>query len=405
MARSLSLAAYLALTRRAPGSMPDIEMSRPDGALVWINASDVERVRALLQLGRRLMAQRAGLNLLLTVPADILSEIEPQDGMIVQAVPPEIPGDIDRFLDHWRPDLCLWLGTNLRPALIDVTSRKDVPLILLDATAGGWDHPKVAWLPEPTKGALRLFDTVLSRSDAATDRLRRMGVAGNVILPSGPFLEDSTALPYNESDYEELSATLVGRPVWLAAKVQLDELATVLSAHRQAMRLAHRLLLVLVPANPSDAREFKERCAWDGWRSCEWAEGDFPSETTQILLTEDAFEMGLWYRVAPVSFMGSSLVAGYGGCSPYDAAALGSAIIYGPGVRNYLDAYSRLAKAGAVRIVRDADSLAQALIQLNAPDQVAAMAHAGWEVVSAGAEVTDQIINLVQDMLDAAGVD
>lgn len=405
MARSLSLAAYLALTRRAPGSMPAIDTPRPDGALVWINASDPERIRALQQLGRRLIAQRAGLNIVLTVPADGPEKIELQDGIILQKIPPENPDDIGRFLDHWQPDLCLWLGTSLRPALIDAASRMDIPLILLDATASGWDHPRVKWLPEPTKGALRLFDSVLSRSDAATDRLKRMGVNGSVILPSGPFLEDSTALPYNETDHEELSATLVGRPVWLAARVQLDELATVLGAHRQAMRLAHRLLLVLVPDNPEDAQQIKERCAWDGWRTCEWADGEFPSEPTQILLAEDASEMGLWYRVAPVSFLGSSLVAGYGGCAPYDAAALGSAIVYGPGVRRYLDAYSRLAKAGAVRIVRDADSLAQALIQLNAPDQVAAMAHAGWEVVSAGAEVTDQIINLVQDMLDAAGVD
>ena len=126
MARSLSLAAYLALTRRAPGSMPDIDAPRPDGALVWVHASDPERINALLQLGRRLMAQRAGLNMVLTVPEDVLEEIGPRDGVIVQSVPPEHPGDIGRFLDHWRPDLCLWLGTNLRPALIDAASRKDV---------------------------------------------------------------------------------------------------------------------------------------------------------------------------------------------------------------------------------------------------------------------------------------
>lgn len=405
MARSLSLAAYLALTRRSSGSMPKIEVPRADGALVWINTSDPKRIRALIQLGQRLVAQRVGLKVVLTVPSELIETIECCDDIIFQPVPPEHPGDIGLFLNHWKPDLCLWLGTSLRPALIDTAARYDVPLILLDAPENGWDQSRMSWLPEPSKGALRLFDTVLAQSDSAAQKLQRMGIASDVILPSGPLLEDGSALPFNESDHEELTASIAGRPVWLAARIQPGELATILSAHRQAMRLAHRLLMVLVPANPGDAEMFRERCASDGWRTSDWASGEFPSETTQILLAEDATEMGLWHRVAPVSFLGSSLVAGFGGRNPYDAAALGSAVIYGPGVRNHLDAYSRLAKAGAVRIVRDADSLAQALIQLNAPDRVAAMAHAGWEVVSAGAEVTDQITNLVQDVLDTAGVD
>ena len=98
--------------------------------------------------------------------------------------------------------------------------------------------------------------------------------------------------------------------------------------------------------------------------------------------------------------MGSSLISGHGGRDPFEPAALGSAILYGPNVSRYLPAYSRLASAGAARIVRDAETLAGAITRLSAPDQAALMAHAAWEVSSDGAEATDRLMNLVQDVLD-----
>lgn len=405
MARNLSLAAYLAMTRREPGSMPDIDHARPAGGLVWLHVADETKISAMIQLGRRLVSQRIGLNLLLTVTPGMAIKPTRNCPLIIQQAPPENPTDIERFLSHWQPDLALWLGTGLRPALIDAAARSAVPLFLLDASEAGWEQSSWKKLFEPTKGALQLFDVVLTQSSAAADRLRRIGVAEDSILPSGVLVEESTALPYNENDMEELTTAIAGRPVWLAAKVRKKELNAILSAHRNALRMAHRSLLILVPESPEDSQSFAQICADNGWRFCRWSKGELPTENTQVLLAESAGEMGLWYRLAPVTFMGGSLEAGYGGHTPFDAAALGSAVLYGPGVGKHLDAYSRLAKAGAVRIVRDSQSLSQALIQLNAPDQVAAMAHAGWEVVSAGAKVTDQIIDLVQDALDAAGVD
>ena len=92
--------------------------------------------------------------------------------------------------------------------------------------------------------------------------------------------------------------------------------------------------------------------------------------------------------------------ASAGGCDPLDAAALGSAVLYGPKVRHYMASYSRLAAAGAARIVNDSDALGAAVSTLIAPEHAAAMAHAGWDVISQGAALTDRVLDLVQDALD-----
>jgi 3-deoxy-D-manno-octulosonic-acid transferase len=68
-----------------------------------------------------------------------------------------------------------------------------------------------------------------------------------------------------------------------------------------------------------------------------------------------------------------------------------------------MPSYSRLAAAGAARIVNDADALTTAVSRLIAPDQAATMAHAGWDVISEGAALADRIIDLTQDALDQRG--
>ena len=181
---------------------------------------------------------------------------------------------------------------------------------------------------------------------------------------------------------------------------QPAEVALVLQAHRAALRLAHRLLLILVPDRPADGDAAAADIATAGMLAARRSAGESPDDATQVYLADTRGEMGLWYRLSPVTFMASSLEPGHGGRDPYEPAALGSAVIYGPNVGHHLDAYARLLAVGAARLAGDAASLSGALSHLIAPDRAAAMAQAGWQIVSAGAEVTDRITDLVLDTLD-----
>ncbi|MFY0619845.1 3-deoxy-D-manno-octulosonic acid transferase [Shimia sp.] len=400
MARSLGLAAYLAFARRQPSQMGAIECPRPDGEVIWLHCAEPSRVRTLAKLGQRLTKQRPDARLLLTTPADVpLTQSLPAH-VIWQPCPTESPIDIAAFLDHWRPDLVLWLGPAVRPALIDAIRTRDVPSVLLETL-----HPKIEqkrrrWGPEPIRGTLARFTSIFAQNDDAAARMRKLLGESADIHASGVLMEEAPALPVNDSDLEELRTSLVGRPVWLAARLQPDELAVVLNAYRAVLRLSYRMLLVVVPDRPVDAMAMKAAILQDGWRVSDWDEGDVPKEDTQVLFAHSSEELGLWYRVAPVSFVGSSLMSGAGGRDPLEPAALGSAILYGPSVRRYLGSYTRLANVGAARIVKDADSLTSALMVLAAPDQVAVMAHAGWQVVSDSAEVSDKVIAHAHALLD-----
>jgi 3-deoxy-D-manno-octulosonic-acid transferase len=301
---------------------------------------------------------------------------------------------------HWAPDCCLWSGGALRATLLRAASGAGVPLFLVDAAEGDIETGGLSWLHVLRGDAFDRFDAALARDEATARRLRRLGVQPDRISVIGPLLEGSGPLPCDEAEFDALSELLATRPVWLAAMTQPDEVPQVLQAHRATLRLAHRLLLILVPDSPADGDAAAADIARAGLLCARRSGGETPDDATQVFLADTRGEMGLWYRLAPVTLMASSLVAGHGGRDPYEAAALGSAVIYGPNVGHHFDAYSRLAAGGAARMAGDAAGLSGALAQLIAPDRAAAMAEAGWQIVSAGAEVTDRITDLVLDTLD-----
>lgn len=400
MARSLSLKAYLALAMRAPHRPDPITVARPVGGLIWAHAVSSEKAAAMIQLFHRLRLQRPEVALLLTTPEGIPAPDHLRAGVIWQPVPPEYNEHVAAFLAHWQPDICLWTGGHLRPALITQTADEDIPLFLIDAEEVGFEEARWRWLPDMSRALLGHFSAFFATNANAATRLRRLGVASEDIQITGPLQQGGSALPCNEAEREDLAQGLAGRPVWLAAMAQMGEVGIITGAHRRASRYAPRFLLILVPDDENDGPNMLRRLRAEGWRVAVWSEGEVPTETTQILLADTRGEMGLWYRLAPITFMASSLLSHGGGRDPYEPAALGSAVLYGPNITRYLEAYSRFAAQGAARIVRDAETLAAALGRLIAPDQAASMAAAAWRVATDGAEVTDQVLDLVQDTLD-----
>ena len=400
MGRSLGLAAYLAYARRSGAAGPRPDQPRPERVVIWAHAVDDARADVLTHLADRLAQHRSDLHMVLTSPETPPRRAGQGGRVIWQPAPSDNIPAAEAFLAHWRPDLCLWTGGDLRPALIICAARAHVPLFLVDAEAALLERPAWRWFPDLARAVLDEFEEIHARDEAAARQARRMGASPQIVRVTGALREGGLSLPYSASDRDEMARLLRGRPVWLAAMVQPGEIETVLGAHREASRMAHRALLIVVPDEIDDSDAMAVAIAADGWRQIAWSTGALPDESTQVILADTRGEMGLWYRLAPITFMGSSLVSGQHGRDPNEPAAHGSAILYGPNVARYLQRYSRYAEAGAARIVRDSATLAAAVQGLMPPDRAATMAHAAWDVASRGAEVMDRVLDMVLDRLD-----
>ncbi len=423
MGRSPGLAAYLAFSERAenfaekrlrerraqgkehPGRIDERygipQTGRPLGTLVWFHAASVGESLSILELVRRLGDLRPELRFLLTtgtVTSAAMIAGRMPDNAVHQFVPVDVRPFIRKFLAHWKPDLAVWTESELWPGLMFETHAAGIPMLLINARISRGTHEKWRWFPGIARSLLRRFDHVLAQDAATRSYLKRLGLPADRIEVTGTLKEGSAALPHDEAERTRFASGLSGRPVWLAASTHEGEEKMVAAAHRQASRAAQRLLLIIAPRHPERGAAIAAMLKADGWEIAVRSKGETPQASTQIYLADTLGEMGLWYRLAPVSFLGGSLVD-IGGHNPFEPAALGSAIIHGPHVHKVADIYARLALAGATLEVKTVPDLVRAVGRVLSPDKAAAMAHAAWEISSSGAEVTDRALELLLDYL------
>lgn len=402
MARSLALALYLLAAGRRGTEPEPVRGDRPAGTLVWMHIGAGSGRKRLAQLARRLVELRPGLSFLVTAEGPA----PPDAGgfpaaTVADRQPPERTAAIAAFLDHWRPDLGLFAGASLPPALLAGAHDRTIPLVLADIRMTAADERALRWRRALARSLLGRFARVLAQDPETAGRLRDLGGRQLPVEIAGRIEETSDPLPGNEAERAALAALLATRPVWLAVACPEAEEEAVIAAHARAMGLAHRMLLILVPADTARADALAERIGKEGWIVARRSHEEEPDPEVQVFLADAESELGLWYRLAPVTFMGGTLVPGGSGRNPFEPAALGSAILHGPHPGPYPEAYALLAEARAARLVSGQDALAGAVTELIAPDRAALLAHNAWAASSGGAEVTDRVAGAVLAALDA----
>lgn len=396
MPGSIGLRLYT-LSQRRDAPPDTARPPRPEGALAWLHAGGPPA--AMQELARRL-AEEDGVTVLLTgVP-----EGTPADpGVIVQPAPGETPAEALAFLDHWRPGVALFSDGELRPVVLNTAAERRIPLLMADARLPRLFRDRDGWYPGLLRSTLGLFDRIVTVDTGSAQAFRKAGALPSAVSVAGRMEERSAVLPCLEAERQALAQILASRPRWLAAALPDSEVESVAAAHRAAMGMAHRLLLIVLPERPEAAESLALRLEADGWAVAQRAAEQEPEAETEIYVVDNPAELGLWYRLAPITFLGGSLSNGGAIRSPLEPAALGSAILHGPRPGAHGAVLGRLGAARAARAVSSSRDLAEALGDLLSPDRAARLAQAAWATVSDGAEATEAVLALLRRAMEGAG--
>ena len=394
MASPLGLTLYNLGQRREPGEGTS-RPPRPAGRLIWLHAPGEGLVSPMRALARRLV-EEDGLPVLLTAPV----ETEPLPGVVLQPPPVDSPVDARAFLDHWRPEIALFAGGQLRPAVMHEAGERQIPMLLVNAKAPAFLRERDGWYPGLMRSALVRFRAILAVDEAAARAFRKGGAALSAVAVTGRMEEEGVVLPGLEAERTALARLLAARPVWFAAGVTEAEEEAVLQAHRKALQHSHRLLLILISKDPARAAILAARFEAEGWAVAQRAQDEEPEPEIEVFIADNPAEYGLWYRLAPVTFLGGSLFGKGPTRNPMEPAALGSAILHGPRTGTAGPVFVRLGAARATRAVASASDLGDALGDLLAPDRAARLAQAAWGVVSEGAEVTEGVLFRIRAIMD-----
>jgi 3-deoxy-D-manno-octulosonic-acid transferase len=337
---------------------------RPPGPLIWIHGASVGESLAALPLIDALIARVPNGHVMVTpgtvTSAALMGERLPRRAFH-QFIPIDTPASVKRFLDYWRPDLALWLESEFWPNLIFSAAERKIPLVLVNGRLSERSHR--GWTRGRPLAArlLRSFSLCLAQDGATARRLSDLGAKN--VLTTGNLKTAAEPLPVDESELARLREMIGNRPLWLASSTHAGEEVQILDAHRALRAAVSNLLTIIVPRHPQRGQEVATEARSRGLQVAMRSARDMVDPQTQVYVADTMGELGLFYRLARIVFVGGSLIP-HGGQNPYEPARLDCAILHGPNIANFAEPYAALAEHRADETVKDASELAAAVSRL-----------------------------------------
>lgn len=372
--------------------------ARPPGHLVWLHGASVGESISLLPIIYALTERKFSVLVTSgTVNSARVLERRMPPGALHQYVPIDLPGYIQKFLGHWQPDLAVLAESELWPNLILETHARGIPIVLVNARMSERSFKRWSKMKSAARALLSRIDICLAQTQADAERLSRLGASS--VTVAGNLKFDVEAPPASPIKLSAMKGLIGGRPVWLAASTHPGEDAIILAAHQHLKRRVRGILTIIAPRHPERGRSIGVLATRAGFHASLRSSGLVPDATTDVYIADTIGEMGLFYRLAPIVYMGGSLVP-HGGQNPIEPAKLGAALIHGPHTENFQEIYTALDRAGGSIIVRDANTLAECVIGMIAqPSEMRLVARASADTVQRLGGALDRTISEIAPYL------
>ena len=373
------------------------------GPLIWLHAASVGESLSVLALITRMGLILPRAQFLIT------SGTATSAALVAQRMPPrtqhqfaplDAPGPLKRFLRHWQPDAAIFVESELWPQMLRRTHATGAKMALVNARLSDksvetWrKHPKMA------RYLFGVFDLILTQNDAMAHKMVSMHapsdrVAGGINLKSmaGP-------LPVDEDALFDARAALGHRPVWAASSTHDGEENAIFQAHKALLKEIPDLCLILAPRHPERGDAVEALVTAAGLTCTRRSRGDAPGG--QVYLADTLGELGLWYAMSDIVFLGGSLLP-IGGHNPFEVAQAGAAVLSGTHVSAFAETYAQLETEGAAQFVEDGDDLTATLSKLlSNPEDLAKMTDAAKRFVAAQ---DDQLDGIAARLVSVLGLD
>lgn len=373
-------------------------LPRPEGRLVWLHGASIGESLALLPLVERLIQR--GVETLVTSgtasSASVLAARLPA-GAVHQFLPLDAPKFVERFLDHWRPDLALFAESEIWPNIVSAARARRVPLILVNARISRRSVERWRRLPGVAARLFGMIDLCLAQNVDDAARFLSLGAAR--VRVAGNLKFDVSPPPADAAKLARFRGAVGARPVWAAASTHPGEEEAVLDAHVELARHIPSLLTVIAPRHPERGAEIAALAQSKGLSPALRSSGAEPDDGACVYIADTIGELGLIFRVAGLVFMGRSLAAG-GGHNPIEPAKLGCAILHGPNVGDFAEVYAELDATEAAAAASDVEHLARlAFYLLSKPSRMRKMGRAGAEVVERLGGASRNIMTAIEPYL------
>ncbi len=348
-----------------------ITRPRSGGSLLWVHGASVGESQSALILINHILKNKPDTHILVTTgtltSAKLMDKNLPQ-GAFHQFYPLDHPQWVRQFLDHWQPDAILWMESELWPNMLHQIKKRNIPAALINARMSPKSFKAWQRFSSLAKATLSTFSKILCQTDTDKNCLKKLGAQH--VITTDNLKHSAQPLHYDEGDLENLNQACKNKTMWLYASTHDGEEQIAHEIHKKLEESYPDLLTIIVPRHPDRRDEIKSKCAAYNLKTTyRGSEKKLPKPDDDVYIADTLGELGLFYKLSPISCIGRSLSNdGGGGHNPIESAQLGSGVLYGENIQNLQKIYDEMHQAKAAIRVDTPETLYSELKSLLSDD-------------------------------------
>lgn len=377
-------------------------MKRPEGKLIWLHGASVGESISMLPLINRLLEIYSDAYVMVTTgtttSAEVMAKRLPERAFH-QYLPIDNPSFTNRFVKHWQPNIVLWFESEFWPAMLSTIKRRNIPLILINGRISNKTFKRWQQVDFVIKEILSCFTSCLGQSEEDAYRLRVLGAKDAICL--GNLKYAGLPIPIDEQKRADIIEQIGGRSLWLVSSTHNDEEFKIGKYLKNLQDKHNGLLTLIAPRHPHRGTEIRDKLRDEynlnvSLRSL----GEKITDKTDVYIADTIGEMGIWYDISPIVFIGGSLIP-HGGQNFMEPSRCRDAVVVGPHMHNFTDAMNRAKKADGIIQVNDTIELIDMIDQLlTNKDLLEAKRSLAYNWAMGEAKVLDGIVEKIQGYMD-----
>jgi len=346
-----------------------ISLSRGEGFVLWCHVASVGEAMSILPLIENFEQDEKIKKILITTitlsSAEVLQKRFGQNKKVIhQFLPLDIPKFTYKFLNHWSPNLAIFIDSEIWPNLIFNIKKKDIPLLLVNGRITKKTFLRWSYFKNFSKEIFEKFNLCLAGSNETENFLRILGAKN--IKNYGNLKFSKTKLDRKTDLNTEILKKIENRKIWCAASTHPSEEMLCGKTHLELKKTFSNILTVIIPRHVSRAEGIVRDLSKLNLKVTLYSEFEKIDNDTDVLLINAYGESLKFYNLSKCVFIGKSTVKSLiknSGQNPIEAARLGCKIFHGPHVNNFKEIYEYLKSVDITDEIFNSLELSQKLVK------------------------------------------
>lgn len=346
-----------------------IEIAREEGFLIWFHVASVGEAMSILPLIESCMEEKKINKILLTSitlsSGKILKKRFNQNIKVIhQFLPLDISVWTHKFLDHWKPNLSIFIDSEIWPNLISQISKEKIPLILINARITKKSFERWKLIISFAKKIFEKFDLCIASNKESENFLKILGAKNIKNYGNLKFSKIKTNLDKKlDSDFLD---KIKNRKIWCAASTHPTEEMLCATTHVKIKENYNNILTIIIPRHIDRIEKIRKELSNLNLKIVLYSKLNQIDINTDILLIDTYGEASIFYNISKYVFVGKSTIKSLimdSGQNPIEPARLGCKIFHGPNVSNFVEIYEYLRMLGVTKQVNNSNELSVSLIE------------------------------------------